>query len=155
MSASMIFDEAVVPRRYTLLDDLDPSHVFTAETAIPLAELQVLLGREDAPPQNGVILEPDADLSLLEDHLERVSFVALNFPKFTDGRAYSLARLLRTRLNYEGTLLAFGDVLRDQLLLMQRAGLNAFYMREGQDEVASLEAFGRYEDHYQLGRYPG
>ena len=150
----MIFDQVVVPSRFTLLDEHSTESVLTSETAIPLADFYKLLGREDAPSTIGVILEPGDDVTGLESHLDRVSFVALHFPKFTDGRGYSHARLLRTRYGFKDTILAYGDVLRDQLLLMHRSGVNAFYMREGQDEVAALEAFNRYEDQYQYGRYP-
>ena len=101
-----------------------------------------------------VIVEPGDDVTGLEEHVERLSFVALHFPKFTEGRGYSHARLLRTRYGFRGTVLAYGDVLRDQLLLMHRSGINAFYMREDQDEVAALEAFSRYADQYQYGLYP-
>ena len=154
MGNRMIFDQVVVPSRFTLLDEYSTESVLTSETAIPLADFYKLLGREDAPSTIGVILEPGDDVTGLESHLDRVSFVALHFPKFTDGRGYSHARLLRTRYGFKDTILAYGDVLRDQLLLMHRSGVNAFYMREGQDEVAALEAFNRYEDQYQYGRYP-
>ena len=154
MGNRMIFDQVVVPSRFTLLDEHSTESVLTSETAIPLADFYKLLGREDAPSTIGVILEPGDDVTGLESHLDRVSFVALHFPKFTDGRGYSHARLLRTRYGFKDTILAYGDVLRDQLLLMHRSGVNAFYMREGQDEVAALEAFNRYEDQYQYGRYP-
>ena len=154
MGNRMIFDQVVVPRRYTILDDGPHESVLTSETAIPLADFYELLGREDAPSTIGVILEPGDDVTGLEPHLHRASFVALHFPKFTDGRGYSHARLLRTRYGFEGAILAYGDVLRDQLLLMHRSGVNAFYMREGQDEVAALEAFERFEEQYQFGLYP-
>jgi uncharacterized protein (DUF934 family) len=150
----MILDRAVVPRRFTLDAEHTPDSVLTADTAIPLAAFQDLIGREDAPSTLGVILEPDSDLDDLAPHLDRVSFIAIHFPKFTDGRGYSNARLLRTRLAFRGTILAFGDVLRDQLLLLHRSGVNAFYMREDQDEIASLEAFERFADQYQAGLYP-
>ena len=154
MSERMIFDQAVVPRRYALLADDPHESVLTPETAIPLADFYELLGREDAPSTIGVIVEPGDDITGLEEHVERLSFVALHFPKFTEGRGYSHARLLRTRYGFRGTVLAYGDVLRDQLLLMHRSGINAFYMREDQDEVAALEAFSRYADQYQYGLYP-
>jgi len=150
----MILDQNVVLRGFALATEPTSSTVLTADTAIPLAAFQDLIGREDAPSALGVILEPDADLDDLDGLLDRVSFVAIHLPKFTDGRGYSHARLLRTRLGFRGTILAFGDVLRDQLLLLHRSGVNAFYMREDQDEVASLEAFKRFADQYQAGLYP-
>lgn len=154
MSNRMILDQVVVPRRFTLLGDDPNESVLTSDTALPLAAFTERIGREDVPSTLGVILESGDDVTALESHLERVSFVALHFAKFTDGRGYSHARLLRTRYGFQGTILAYGDVLRDQLLLMHRSGINAFYMREGQDEVAALEAFNRFDDQYQFGLYP-
>jgi uncharacterized protein (DUF934 family) len=59
--------------------------------------------------------------------------IAVRFPKFGDGRGYSIARLLRERYGYRGELRAVGDVLRDQLLFMKRSGFDSFSLREDQD----------------------
>ena len=76
--------------------------------------------------QVGVRVEPSEALDGASDHLERLGVIALNFPKFTDGRAYSTARRLREVDGFTGELRATGDVLLDQLPLMLRAGFDAF-----------------------------
>ncbi len=74
----------------------------------------------------GVRLASHEPPSEIADDLENFDLVALEFPKFTDGRAYSSARLLRERLGFTGELRAVGNVLRDQLVFMKRCGFNAF-----------------------------
>ena len=72
----------------------------------------------------GVSLKSDQSPLLLADDLDRVSLVALEFPKFTDGRSFSYARVLRDRLGYRGEIRAVGQVLRDQYLFMLRVGID-------------------------------
>ena len=73
----------------------------------------------------------------------------LQFPKFTDGRAYSQARLLRDRYRYKGELRASGDVLRDQLLFMRRCGFNSFVVGERAIKEDWGKAFGEFDVFYQ------
>ncbi|HVI27111.1 DUF934 domain-containing protein [Hansschlegelia sp.] len=88
-----------------------------------LAERDALSAR-NAPL--GVVIQPNEAVEELAPHLDRVSLVALVFPKFADGRASSMARLLRERYGFTGELRATGDVLIDQMPLMQRCGFDAF-----------------------------
>ncbi len=81
----------------------------------------------------GIRLAADQSTDDIADDLDRLKLVALDFPKFTDGRAYSTARLLRERHGFEGEVRATGQVLRDQFLFMWRCGFDAF-------EVASTDA---------------
>ena len=74
----------------------------------------------------GVRLASDQKPALIADDLEHFDLVALEFPAFTDGRAYSYARLLRDRYGYTGEVRAVGDVLLEQLNFMQRVGFDAF-----------------------------
>ncbi len=74
----------------------------------------------------GVRLRSDQPPSLIQNDIDRFGLIALEFPTFTDGRAYSYARLLRERLGFRGELRAVGNVLRDQLLFMARCGFDAF-----------------------------
>ena len=87
------------------------------------AERAALL-RHDGPL--GIRLAPDQPPALIVDDLPRFDLVALHFPKFTDGRAYSQARLLRQRYRFAGEIRAVGQVLRDQFAFMQRCGIDAF-----------------------------
>jgi uncharacterized protein (DUF934 family) len=75
--------------------------------------------------------------------------VALSFPTFKDGRAYSQARLLRERYGFRGELRATGQVLRDQLLFMHRAGFDAFELSKDADAPVFVQALTRYSLFYQ------
>jgi len=74
----------------------------------------------------GVVLQPADDVRALAPILERVSIIALTFPAFSDGRAFSQGMLLRERLGYEGEMRAIGTVLLDQVPLMLRTGFDSF-----------------------------
>lgn len=88
----------------------------------------------------GVWLKPQDDPAQLLPDLETLPVIALSFPVFTDGRAYSQARLLRQRHGFQGELRAIGDVLPDQLAVMARCGFNAFLLRADQSPAAALAA---------------
>jgi uncharacterized protein (DUF934 family) len=78
-----------------------------------------------------------------------VQLIELHFPKFTDGRAFSQAFLLRRRLGFEGDIRATGDVLIDQLLQMQRSGFSSAVLRPDQDTVQERRQLDRYSRFYQ------
>jgi uncharacterized protein (DUF934 family) len=78
----------------------------------------------------GVWLAPDETAAAIADDLPRLALVALAFPKYTDGRAYSTARLLRTRYKFAGELRAIGDILFDQIQLYQRCGFDTLDIRD-------------------------
>jgi uncharacterized protein (DUF934 family) len=84
----------------------------------------------------------------LKDDLGRFSLVAVDFPKFADGRGYSIAYNLRARLGYTGELRAIGDVLRDQLFLMQRVGFDAFAVREDRNIDDALKGLTDFSEVY-------
>ena len=81
--------------------------------------------------------------------LTGVGSIALHFPKFSDGRAYSQAQHLRTRLKFAGSLLAHGDVLVDQLPHMQRLGFSQAVLRDDQSLEAATQALSRFTRYYQ------
>lgn len=81
--------------------------------------------------------------------LEGVHRVELHFPKFTDGRAFSQAYLLRRRLGFQGDIRATGDVLTDQLVQMERSGFSSAVLREDQDVAHAQRQFARYAAFYQ------
>lgn len=78
----------------------------------------------------GIFLDNDQPPGCLEEDIDRFDLVVLDFPKFTDGRAYSQVRLLRERLGFSGAIRATGQVLRDQLSLMLRCGFDEFEMAD-------------------------
>lgn len=105
----------------------------------------------------GVLLQADEAVEGLAYDLPRLAVVALAFPKFRDGRAYSAAALLRTRLGFTGEVRAVGDVLRDQASLMVRCGIDAFVPADGSGVPEWTAAAGRYRRVYQAaadGRAP-
>src|ERR1700750_1993057 len=89
------------------------------------------------------------DVDDLVPYLDRVAAVALVFPTFRDGRAYSQARLLRERYHYRGELRATGQVLRDQFVFMLRAGFDAFDVKKNSDAEAFVSTVKRYSVFYQ------
>jgi len=97
----------------------------------------------------GVIWPNDRRISELVPYLDWIALVALVFPTFKDGRAYSQARLLRERYGFRGELRATGQVLRDQALFMQRAGFDAFEVTKDADASHFAEALQRYSVFYQ------
>jgi uncharacterized protein (DUF934 family) len=97
----------------------------------------------------GVIWPNNRDLDDLVPYLDRLAAVALVFPSFRDGRAYSQARLLRERHGYEGELRATGQVLRDQFVFMLRAGFDTFEVRKDSDAEAFAATAKRYSVFYQ------
>ena len=97
----------------------------------------------------GARLNGTDELDSLLPFLGDVAFVALEFPKFADGRAYSFARLLRDRHNYDGELRATGDVLRDQLFYMRRCGFDVLEVRSDRDIEAALKGLKDFSVVYQ------
>ncbi|VTU21419.1 hypothetical protein SRS16CHR_02839 [Variovorax sp. SRS16] len=91
----------------------------------------------------------DADPLAIEVCLNDVQRIDLNFPKFTDGRAFSQAYLLRRRLGFKGDIRATGDVLIDQLVQMQRSGFSSAVLKEGVDASDAQRQFDRFGDFYQ------
>ncbi|MEX1368022.1 MAG: DUF934 domain-containing protein [Nannocystaceae bacterium] len=97
----------------------------------------------------GVRLLPADEIDDRLPELLPLPLIAIEFPKFTDGRPYSLARLLRDRHGYRGELRAMGNVLRDQLFYMHRCGFDAFELSPGKSVQDALEAFGELTVRYQ------
>ena len=98
----------------------------------------------------GLRLENDQSPALIGDDLAHFDLVVLSFPKFTDGRAYSQARTLRERYRFTGEIRATGQVLRDQLALMQRCGFDGF---EIADETAA-KSWARAADEISVRYQP-
>jgi uncharacterized protein (DUF934 family) len=99
--------------------------------------------------RTGVIWPNNRAVDDLVPYLDRLAAVALVFPTFRDGRAYSQARLLRERHGYEGELRATGQVLRDQFVFMSRAGFDTFEVKKDADADAFAETMKRYSVFYQ------
>jgi uncharacterized protein (DUF934 family) len=109
------------------------------------AQRAVLQGRDEL----GVWLASDERAEDLKDDIDRFSVIAVDFPKFADGRGYSIAHHLRNRLGYRGELRAIGDVLRDQMFYMQRVGFDTFAARTDKDIGEALKGLGDFTFTYQ------
>ena len=111
-----------------------------------LADPEALLRRSG---KLWVIWPNNRSLEYLVPHLDRLASVALVFPTFRDGRAYSQARLLRERHGYDRELRAIGQILRDQFVFMTRAGFDAFEVKKDADADAFAATMKRYSVFYQ------
>ena len=110
-----------------------------------LAQRDSLAARADI----GVWIGADERPETLQADLEKFAVIAVDFPKFTDGRGYSIAFNLRKRLGYKGELRAIGDVLRDQLFQMQRCGLDAYATRPDRNIHDALKGLTVFTETYQ------
>lgn len=102
---------------------------------------------QPSPPE--LTLGPTDDPAAFADRLAGLRIVAVSFPKYGDGRGYSIGRLLRERHGYQGELRAVGEVARDHLQLLAQCGFDAFELRAGEDVDDALAAFDDFSDAYQ------
>ncbi len=107
-----------------------------AELLVTGRPLGVLLGATDEPRE-------------LADDVGKLALIAIHIEKFSDGRGYSLARIVREQLAYRGELRATGDVLRDQIFNLSRCGFDSFALREDQDVEDAFKAFYDFRESYQ------
>ncbi len=135
--------EGETPESITLPAALD-------KTLLPLA---VWLARKDEilarQSTLGIWLDSHEGPEAIADALAHFAVIGVNFPKFTDGRSYSSARLLRERYSYTGEIRALGEVLHDQLFFMKRCGIDAYALKEGKNLEAALAGFRVFSDSYQ------
>ena len=111
-----------------------------------LAEADALIRRDGSL---GVLWPNDRRVAELKPWLGHLALIALVFPKFRDGRAYSQARLLREHYGFGGTLRATGDILRDQFHFLVRAGFDSFEVKKPADASAFAKSVARYSVFYQ------
>jgi uncharacterized protein (DUF934 family) len=97
----------------------------------------------------GVRIEPDEEIEVLADELALIPIVAVAFPKFRDGRAFTTATLLRERFGYKGEVRAVGDVLREQAGFQVRCGFDAFEPADGSTPEQWAQAIHRHRHVYQ------
>lgn len=139
-----------VPDEWTFPSDDQPLPE-TGRIALPKARF--LAVRDDLLKRNGdlgLVLQAGENLTDLEDDISRLALVVLRFPRYADGRLYSIARLLRDRFGYRGELRAAGDVLRDQIVFMLRAGFDAFdVVHEGTIKALAEKRIVAVHHHYQ------
>ncbi len=108
-----------------------------------------LANATEALPAGALVLANTDDVLAQADAVAAAPLVVLQFPKWTDGRAYSQAVLLRGRLRYAGEIRAAGDVVVDMLPLLRRCGFDAVQLRADQDAAVALSTLGQFPGHYQ------
>jgi len=152
--ATLIKERRIVADNWHLLERGSKGELPEApergDVIVPLALW--LARREDFlayPGKLGVWVDAHEGPEALAGDVQRFPLIAVNFPKFGDGRGYSIARLLRERYGYKGELRAIGDVLHDHLYFMEQCGFDAFALREDQDAQEALSAFDTFSDSYQ------
>jgi uncharacterized protein (DUF934 family) len=137
----------------------DPYTAVADEDSIPHGEVIVSLARFQQEGERllgegrrvGVRIEASEAVEDLAYDLPRISVVALAFPKFGQGQAYSSARLLRERFGYKGEVRAVGDVLREQARFMVRCGFDAFEPADDSSSQEWTHAVTRFRHVYQRG----
>ena len=145
----LIKDCALAEDRYVLAREAATlAEVPAVPAIVPLAlwraERGALLARGDV----GVLLGPADDPGTVADDAAALPVIGVDFPKFTDGRGYSIARLLRDRYGYTGELRAVGDVLRDQLFALSQSGFDTFALRADRDPADALASFNDFASVY-------
>jgi uncharacterized protein (DUF934 family) len=148
--AVVIKGRRIVSDNWRLLDVDAAEAPAEGDVIVPLALWQAqraqLLARAG---RLGVRFEPREDPAAIADDVELFGVIAVNFPKFGDGRGYSTGRLLRERYGFKGELRAIGDVSRDHLLSMARCGFDAFALRDDQNPEEALASFDDFSEAYQ------
>lgn len=150
----------IIKDRQIVADDWQVVKLAEGETAesvaIPegrvIVPLAVWQARRDALKARGdvaVWLASDERPEALKEDVATLPLIAVDFPKFADGRGYSIAYNLRARLGFTGELRAIGDVLRDQLFYMQRVGFNAFATRPDRSIEDALKGLTDFSEAYQ------
>ncbi|HEX4927389.1 MAG TPA: DUF934 domain-containing protein [Burkholderiales bacterium] len=148
--ATLIKDRRIAADTWRLLDAAEPEQVESEDVIMPLPLwLERREARRARGARLGVWLDSHEGPEAIAADVERFALVAVNFPKYQDGRGYSTARLLRERYGYRGELRAIGQVARDHLHYMASCGFDAFLLRDGEDPQAALAAFGDFGEAYQ------
>jgi len=154
----IIKDRAIIDDDWEILqlsedDNADTIAVPDGKVIVPLKVWQLqrdkLVQRAKDRADIAVWFSSNEQAKELSSDLHLFNLLAIDFPKFADGRGYSIAYNLRTRFSYTGELRAIGDVLRDQLFYMQRVGFNAFAVRADKNIQDALKGLTDFSEKYQ------
>jgi len=150
----IIKNKAVVSDDWTVLrlsenDTPETVAIPAGKVIVPLKVWQQQRATLEGRAELGVWIASSERPEELKGELSHFKVVAVDFPRFADGRGYSIAYNLRARLDYAGELRAIGDVLRDQLFYMQRVGFDAFAVREDKNIHDALKGLTDFSEVYQ------
>lgn len=150
----IIKDKTIVQDDWNVvhLAEGDTPETFSVPAGKTVVPLKVWLAQRDALSQRNDIavwIASDERPEVLKEDVAKLPLIAVDFPKFMDGRGYSIAYNLRSRLGFAGELRAIGDVLRDQLFYMQRVGFNAFAVRADKNIHDALKGLTDFSEPYQ------
>jgi uncharacterized protein (DUF934 family) len=151
----LVKDGVIVDDQWQVL----PKPESDASTSVPagqwLVPLTVWLAQRDALQARtdiGVWLDSDETAEQIGADANSLPVIAVNFPSFMDGRAFSTARLLRERFGFTGELRAIGDFMRDQLCYLSRCGVNAFQFADDQVDLhQAIKSLDDFTEFYQAG----
>jgi uncharacterized protein (DUF934 family) len=147
--AQIILDKIIVDDDWVILAKDIKAIPTEGKFILPFGYLMSHLELIKSDQSIGVWLDSDEEPESLTPYIHKLDIIAINFPKFADGRGYSYARSLREHAGYRGQLRAIGDVLKDQLFYMQRCGFNAFQIREDRDIDEALNSLNDFSNSYQ------
>lgn len=150
----IIKDKAVVSDDWTVLrlkegDVPETTAVPAGKFIVPLVVWEAQRAKLQKRADIGVWIASHERPEVLKEDVAKLPLIAVDFPKFSDGRGYSIAYNLRARLSFTGELRAIGDVLRDQMCYMQRVGFNAFATREDRNIHDALKGLFDFSEAYQ------
>ena len=146
----IIKDQQIVENTWVYIPD-------DAELPDQAADITVSLNRWNEEYNNlekyqgrvGVRINPDDSIESLNPSVMKVALIEVNFPVFTDGRSFSLAQLLRTRLKFQGEIRAVGQFMLDQIFYLSRVGVNSFALENQANLTDAIAMFNDFSDSYQ------
>ncbi len=146
----IIKDQKIVENTWTYIPD---------DTKLPaeISDITVSLSRwneeydklEKYQGKVGIRINPDDSIESLPPSVMKAALIEVNFPVFTDGRSFSLAQLLRTRLKFKGEIRAVGQFMPDQIFYLSRVGVNSFALENQESLADAISMFDDFSDSYQ------
>ena len=151
---ALIKNRQLVPDSWQLLDvGTDGARASLAAPGDVIISLPTWLALRDTVTarsgRTGVWLTGSDEPSAIAGDFQRLELIAVRFATFTDGRGYSIGRVLRERFGWQGELRAIGDVQRDQLHYLRRCGFDAFALHDAEEVDAAIRAFDDFSEAYQ------
>lgn len=150
MTDRILIDGKMAVDHWLFLEDDEPLPDHKEAIAVSVSRW---LAQRDAclahSGRKGIVLSNTQEVSVLQEDLDHLDLICIDFPAAVDGRGYSQARLLRTRYGYKKELRAVGEVLVDQLFLMVRCGINAFSLQAGEDVIQASRFLKPFSITYQ------